>query len=538
MKKLASMILILIILAGVTLAGCTSTGGNAAPEPTAKPASGVARLVIGTTNAVTDLNVNDYYLGIFKARTSHQGLIALNPDGSYAPCLAESWESPDASTFVFHLQRNATWHDGLPVTAKDIKFNLEYFPQKIAEYKQHWGLISSVETPDDYTVIIHLKSPNSNFLVNLLVMRAVPEHIYRDIADPAKFNDVAAMIGCGPYKFEKFDKQAGTLTFTAYDGYWGGTPSVKSVEFRIFKNQDTMIMALKKGEIDTTYMYSNGISYYYVPGLLDNPDVGFMMIPFTGVSGALFFNANKTPYDNATFRKAVSYALDYEELKNLFTAGYGSTPNAGFLPNGTYNFKDTPQMARNLNKSKELLDTIGFKDVDGDGLRETPDGKKFQPEIFARTDIADYPRLAEMIKKYLKDVGLDSKIRLADMATTTTTLNTAKTHELALSRTTPWGMMTWAGYGSCYFDPRNIGYTMTKDPKYLALVDRMFNATDEATQRQIAFEMQDYYASEMPAVALYWSDLIQPYNKKYAGWVNDPMYGIMSYGTFYGLHEV
>lgn len=541
MKSELSILILTILLISTAFAGCTSQPtATQAPTITDKSTAqdtGVQKLIFGTTNAVSDINVNDYYFGILRARTTHPGLITLNPNGSFAPSLAESWESPDGKKWTFHMVKNATWHDGVPLTARDIKFNLEYFPAKISEYKSHWGQIDTVEAPDDYTIVINLKTPNSNFMTNLLVMRAVPEHIFKDVADPLKYNEMNATIGSGPYRFVGFNKDSGILTFKAYEGYFGGKPSVDTIEVRLFKNQDTMIMALQKGEIDTTYMYSNGISYFNAPKLLQDEDIQISVLKSTGVTG-LFYNSNKSVLNNATFRKAMSYAIDYEEVKNLFTAGYGDPGTAGFLAKGNYNYKDTALLSKDLNKSKELLDSIGMADKDGDGFREAPDGKKFQPELLTRTDIADYPRLAEMLKKYFNAVGIDLKIKLVDSTTFQQIANTAHNHDILISRTTPWGMMTWCGYGSCYVDSRNIGYTVTNDPAYTSLVDQMFNTTDLEKQKQLAWQMQDYYANQMPVNALYTADIIQPVNKKYEGWVNDPMYGIFSYGTFYELHEV
>lgn len=530
MRKVLSILLIAMIVASLTVAGCT-TGSQV--STTAKTP---IKLVIGTTNTVSDINIVDDAFAKLRARTSAEGLVIQNEDGSFAPCLAETWENPDASTWVFHLRKNATWHDGVPVTAQDIRFNLEYFPAKIAEYKQHWGQIASIETPDNYTVIIKLKTPNGNFLTNLMVMRAVPEHIFKDVDNPKTYNDMNATIGSGPYRFAGFDKDAGILTFKANDNYWGGKPAVDTIEIRLFKNQDTMVMALEKGEIDTTYMYSKGIYYYYVPKLLQDGDIKVSCMNSTGVTG-LFFNTEKPVLNNSTFRIAVSYALDYNELKNLFTAGYGDPGTPGFLPAGNYNYEDKGVLAQNINKSKAMLDSMGMVDRDGDGFREAPDGSKFQPELLTRTDSSDYTRLSDMVKKYLNAVGIDVKIKLVDTTTFQKIANTEKTHDMLISSTTPWGMMTWCGYGSCYFDNRNIGYTVTKDPAYTSIVDRMFNTTSVASQKQLAYEMQDYYASEMPAIALYSANVIQPYNKEYAGWAYDPMYGILSYGTFFNLHE-
>lgn len=408
---------------------------------------------------------------------------------------------------------------------------------KISEYKQHWGQIDSVQTPDNYTVVIKLKTPNGNFLTNLMVMRLVPEHIFKNVSDPKTYNNINATIGSGPYKFVSFDKTAGILTFVANENYRSGKPSVDTIEIRLFKNQDTMVMALENSEIDTTYMYSKGITYYYVPKLLQDSDVKISVQNSTGVT-ALFFNTAKPVLNNTTFRLAVSYALDYNELRNLFTAGYGEPGTPGFLSSENYNYEDKGVLSQNVNKSKELLDSIGMIDRDGDGFREAPDGSKFQPELLTRTDSADYTRLSDMVKKYLNTVGIDVKIKLVDTTTFQKIANTEKTHDMIISSTTPWGMLTWCGYGSCYFDNRNIGYTVTTDPAYTSIVDSVFNTTDVAGQKQLAYEMQDYYASEMPAIALYSASVIQPYNDKYEGWSYDPMYGIMSYGTFFNLHKV
>lgn len=530
MKRI-SAIAILIILIASLFAGCTSVKSETKHEET------ISRLTVGTTMAVNDLNIEDYDLGILRGQMTHQGLVKLGPDGGFVPALAESWETADSKRWTFNLVKNATFHDGTPVTSKDVKFNLEYLPAKIAQYKTHWSLIESVETPDDYTVVINLKSPCSNFLVNLLVLRTIPEHIFKDVEDPVKYNDVKATIGCGPYKFDGFDKNAGVLTFKAYDGYHGKKPAIGEIEIRMFKNPDTMVMALQKGEVDTTYIYSKGISYYYVPRLLASDDITIMTVKNTGVPNALWFNGNKSPFNDTRFRVAISYAIDYEELNNLFTAGYGSAPNAGFIPEGSFNYIETRKLSRDLNKSKEMLDAIGMKDIDGDGFRETPDGRKFQPELITRTDNPDNVRVADMMKKYLASAGIDVRVKAADKNTVREILDVKKSHDMAVTGTTPWGMMMWANYGTGYIDSRNIGYSMTGDPEFHAMIDELLKTSDSQRSGELARDIQNYYADNLPAIPLYWNDNIQPHKSEYEGWVNDPMYGIMSYGTFYELHR-
>ena len=527
MKKTIVSCIIIIVLMSTLLAGC------AGPTQTnANQSSTVSKLVIGTTDQVTAANIADDGFDIYRETLTSQSLVRVDANGSYASALAESWETQDGKTWTFHMVKNATWHDGVPVTSQDVKFSLEYLPEKLGG--SNWNIIDTVEAPDNYTVIIKLKTASANFLNNLLMLRTVPMHIFENVSDPKTYNDINATIGCGPYKFVKFDKDAGTLTFKAYDNYYGGKPAIDEIVIRIFNNEDTMMMALEKGEIDTIYVYSGGLDYYYVPKLLKNQNMSYLMIQNIGVPNVLWFNENRTPYDSATFRQAVSYAINYEELKNLFTVGYGSTPNAGFLPNGSLDYVETRQLTQDVNKSKELLDSIGIKDTDGDGFRELSDGSDFRPAIMVKTD-SDSVRLGDMLKKYFNAVGLDADIKVTDGGTFWDNAD-AKKYDMFVTRTTPWGMRMDAGYATGYMDSRDNGWPNMNDSSFTALVDQAIVTTDRETSKSLAASIQQYYAEQLPAIGLYWNDYVQPYNNKYTGYVADPIHGILSYETYYGLH--
>jgi ABC-type dipeptide transport system, periplasmic component len=497
--------------------------------------SGVSKLVVGTTMAPSDINLADSDFNYLKTVMTNEGLVRIALNGSYIPGLAESWETSDSKTWTFHLVKNATWHDGVPVTSADVNYTwTTYYKQTGQMSQSHYGQIASVRTPDEHTVVITLVKPNSNYLSSIQVMRIVPMHIFASLADPKNYNGPDAAVGCGPYEFTSFDKQAGVLTFKAYDEYYGGKPSIDTIEVRTFKNQDTLIMALKRGEIDTVYMWSAGISYYYMPGLIQNPDMKFIMFNNTAIPNAIWFNNNKTPYSDEKFREAISYAINYEEIKNLIVAGYGSTPNAGFLPYGSYGYIETRPLALDVSKSKSLLDSLGYKDVNGDGFREAPDGKKFQPELISRSDTQDGVRIADLMTKYLNAVGLDVKSKFV---TSNDIITNQKTHDMAITGTTMVGMTMFAGYGTHYFDNRAVGYAVVKDPRFTTICDNLYNATSDDQNVALGGDIQQYYASDLPAIALYWNYNIQPYNKKFEGWEVSPVYGIMCYETYYGLHN-
>jgi peptide/nickel transport system substrate-binding protein len=527
------------VLSGILIAGCTGASGNSEQDNNASlPAThggSIAKLVVGTTMAPSDINLADSDFNYLKTVMTNEGLVRIALNGSYIPGLAESWETSDSKTWTFHLVKNATWHDGAPVTSADVNYTwTTLYQQTGLMSKSHYGQIASILTPDEHTVVITLAKPNSNYLSSIQVMRIVPMHIFANVTDPKNYNGADAAVGCGPYEFTGFDRQAGVLTFKAYDSYYGGKPSVDSIEVRTFKNQDTMIMALKKGEIDTVYMWSAGISYFYMPGLLQDQDMKFILINNTAIPNALWFNNNKTPYNNEKFREAVSYAIDYDEIRNLIVAGYGSAPNAGFLPVGSYGYVDTRLLTLNVNKSKDLLDSIGYKDVNGDGFRESPDGKKFQPEILCRSDTQDGPRIADLLKKYMNSAGLDAKIKFVN---NNDIITNQKTQDMAVTGTTMVGMTMFAGYGTHYFDNRAVGYAVVNDRNFTVICDNLYNATSSDQNLALGSDVQQYYASQLPAIALYWNYNIQPYNEKFEGWAVSPVYGILCYETYYGLHE-
>jgi len=511
-----------ILLSGLALAQNQATGKS----------EGVSKLVIGTTDQVEDINVNDGIFNTYREAFLTKSLIRVDQAGNFVPSLAESWETKDAKKWTFDLVKNATWHDGSPVVAADIKFSLEYLPEKLGG--SNWNIIDSVEAPDKSTLVINLDSPDGNFLTNLLMLRTVPEHVFKKVDDPKKFNDPASAIGCGPYKFLDFDKSAGLLRFQAYDGYYEGQPSVKEIDIRMFKNQEAMMMALLKGEIDTVYIYSGGISYYYVPQLIEKADLGYLLIKNSGVPSALWLNQNRTPYDNTTFREAISHAIDYEELKNLFAAGYGRTPQAGFIPDGSPNYVETRSLTYNLSQASDLLNSTGLIDTNKDGWRESAKGEKLQPQILVKSD-SDSVRLGEMLKKYMNSAGLDAQIKVSDSSGFWDLVD-GKDYDMFVARTTPWGMMMEAGYATGYMDVRSNGWPMVDDPEFTKLVDDLLASSSADETAQLAKSAQEYYANELPAIGLYWNDYVQPYNKKYEGYVANPIHGILSYETFYGLH--
>ncbi|RLI77225.1 hypothetical protein DRP07_12375 [Archaeoglobales archaeon] len=518
------VIILVISLISACFIGCVEQKTQETPKTEVKEKT----LKIGTTMTIkTDNIFSDYYFSILAKDLTHRGLIAMDSNGGFIPDLAYKWETKDGKTWTFYLVKNATWHDGKPVTAEDIKFTIEYLTEKVPIYKRHWSMIEKVSCPDEHTVVIELEEPTATLLVDLLVMRTLPKHIWEKVEDPLKYDGDDKNIGCGQFMFERFDPAAGTIVYRANPDYFGKKANLDKIVVKIYKNTDTMVMALRKGEVDTIYFYARGLDFIYVPQLLQEGNIKFIFAPNLGVGCVLWFNNHVYPYNITEFRHAIGYAINYEKIVEMITAGYGKVPNAGFVPEGWKYFKETKKMEYDQSKAGEILDGLKFIDVDGDGIRETPDGKDLEIEIIVRSDIAQNLRLAELIKGDLENVGLKVKLKPVDLNTFRAIVR-EKSHEVLISRTTAWGMMMWGGYGSGYIDARNIGWANVTDPEFYKIVDKLLISTDENEVKKFAYKIQDYYAEKLPVIPLYWDVHIQPYNEKIQGFVFNPIYGILN----------
>jgi peptide/nickel transport system substrate-binding protein len=519
---------LLVVLAGLT--------APARPGLCAGSLTPLEKLVVGTTMEVKSIDLDDHYFGTLRHLVSHQGLVRLDERSEFVGELAESWRTDDARTWTFTLKPGVLWHDGVPVTARDIRFSIEFLMQKIPVYRSHFSLVEEVAAPDDRTVVIRLSQPNPRFLVNLLVLRAIPSHIYEKIQDFRKMEEAQAAIGCGPFMFETFDRSAGAMSFKAFERYHRGPPHVKRVIFRFFKNPDTMILAFRNGEIDLPYVYAAGTSPFHVPPMLKDPGIRIHLLENTGVAAAIFLNTHKAPLDRRELRQALAMAVDYREIVNLFGAGYGSIPNGGFVPRGSPDFVETPSMVMQREEARRLLDALGYVDADGDGVREKK-GAPLEMELVLRVDAPGNLRLAQLLQEYFRTIGVKLSLKTVDMALFRTISDHDRSHMALLTRTTPWGMMMWAGCGSGYFDRRNIGWSLSDDPDFTFLVDRMNRVLDREQYRQAAAELQRYYARELPAIPLYWDVLIQPCSARIEGWKVSPMYGILWEESWFSIGE-
>ena len=245
--------------------------------------------------------------------------------------------------------------------------------------------IKTVEAPDDATLVMTTKEPSPIML--RLAVPILPEHIWKDIDEKevTTFDNEKNAVGSGPFVLA--ERSTGQFVrLTANKSYWGGAPKIDEVVFRVFNNADALLQALKKGEID----FADGLDPAPFNSLKNTAGItavagdypGFDELAFnTGAaldSGEPIGDGHPALKDKRV-RQAIAHAIDKQALVDRVLGGYG-TPATGIIPpctqNLTYQPADGEAYNFDLAEANQLLDEAGYKDTDGDKVREMPDGSR------------------------------------------------------------------------------------------------------------------------------------------------------------------
>lgn len=277
--------------------------------------------------------------------------------------LASSWEiSDDQLTYTFHLVKE-TWHDGQQFTAADVAFTIGLAQNGATGtvFASRLAPITSVDTPDDSTVVVKLSAPNVALLDSLTKVLILPQHLLKDISpeDLAKSDWWStAVVGTGPFKFSRYVTDQ-YVELVADDDYRGGRPLVDKLINRYFENSAAAVSALRAGEIQFTFVEPDDVSTF-----ADDP--AYHVIEGASyVANYIGFNQEVPLWKDLRVRQAVMYAIDRKTIIDSLYGGAATLANCGYVdprlvPDGLEAYDYDPDKAR------ALLAEAGWADINGD----------------------------------------------------------------------------------------------------------------------------------------------------------------------------
>ena len=374
---------------------------------------------VDTLNPVVGVEVPDYEVWNIQYATLTDKAAA---DFATIPGLAESWKASNGGkTYTYTLREGLEWSDGTPLTAEDVAYTINR--GRTEEWLNYSSTVASItaSAPDARTVVVTSKVPDPK--LPTMDVYIVPKHIFEKY-DAKAVTKYAALDGVGSGPFTLVELKRGQFwRLKANPSYWGGAPKVDEVVFRLFNNSDAMVAALKKGEIDAAHDVpaQSFESLSTVDGIVtvQGQQGGFNEIGVNGgrpKSERVEGIGNGHPaLSDIDFRRAIAHAIDKQTLVDKVYVGLGrpgTTVSPSANPKWLPEVPAAKQLGFDLAKSKEILDAAGYKDTNGDGIRELPDGgKNIVLNYFVRSESQTAAPDAEFVSGWLKQVGIGTTLK-------------------------------------------------------------------------------------------------------------------------------
>lgn len=476
-------------------------------------------------------NYNPYTSGGVFDGVLYEPLLMFNlKSGNIDYRLANSIEySNDLKTLTVKLKDNLKWSDGEALTAKDVAFSFNMTKDAPAfDGKAMWsiGNLQSVIATNDTTIVFQLDHADSTFLWGIPSYHIVPEHIWGKVAvkDLPTFKNLNP-VGSGPLTDIKYLKSQQMQICRNQNYYLENRPYIDCMTFRSYSDNSQIQPALMKGEIDWGSNFIADIENTFVAA---DPENNHYWYPANDAIH-LYVNTQIKPFDDLEVRKALSMALNREEISDIATYGY-TIPNynMGGIADLYEAFidKDISEKYKELStynpdKANELLDAAGYKDTNDDGIRETSDGKEIVFDIYVVNGWTDWIQVVQMVTEYYQEIGIKSNVKMIDWSIYDSGLKNSD-YSMAIN----WSMVASNPIEAyqTYFLNSQVGKSWhAGHGVHSAEIDTLINSfgltKDVQKQQEILNKLQEFTAQNIPFIPLFSNATWFQYSTaKFIGW--------------------
>jgi peptide/nickel transport system substrate-binding protein len=427
-------------------------------------------------------------------------LLARDEHLNVKPALAESWEISDPRTYVFHLHHGVKFHNGHPLTSRDVKWTFDSILQgklrttKAAVYRP----VDHIDTPDDYTVVFHLKEPFTSLLWNLsdgaigIVPYASAEEISRH------------PVGSGPFRFVSAEPDK-EVVIERNNDYWGEKAKLPRIRFAVVPDDTTRALELRKGSAD---VLSNALPFDTVVALEREPGLTILRGPGTVLS-YMAFNLRDPVLRDVRVRQALAYAINRPPILQYLGRGF-ERPADSLLPPESWAYNgNVPNYDYNPDRARELLDQAGYPAVNGIRFHLT---MKTSTEGSTRV-------LAAVLQQQLREVGIALDIRTFEFATFFSDVTHGAFQLYSLR---------WIGgnedpdifeyvFHTGKFTPNGANRGYYSNAKVDALINQAKSELDQNVRKQLYAQVQQILAEDLPYINLWYYDNVVVHTRRVTG---------------------
>jgi peptide/nickel transport system substrate-binding protein len=413
------------------------------------------------------------------------------------PGLAEHWDNPDPLTYIFHLHRGVTFHDGRPLTSRDVKWTFDSLLEgKIRSTKSaSYSSVDHIDTLDEFTVAFHLKEPNANLLWNLSEGAS-------GIVPYGSLDEITRQpIGSGPFKFLSAEQDK-EIVVERNDNYWGSKARLARIRFIVVPDATTRALELRKGSADVAI---NALTSDTIVALEREPNLQIERAPGTVLS-YLAFNLRDPTLHDVRVRQAIAYAIDRAPLLQYIWRGFAQ-PALSVLPPQSWAYdSNVTSYPHDPEKARQMLDAAGYP---------AQNGIRFH--LTMKTSTEESTRLlAAVLQQQLRDVGIALDIRTFEFATFFADVTSGAFQLYSLR---------WIGgnedpdiFELCFhsnrFPPKGANRGFYSNPRIDSLIDEARRQPDQNVRKPLYAEVQEILAQQEPYINLWYFDNVLVHTRR------------------------
>jgi len=530
MRKLFRL---LLMLACGLLAACTAAP---TPEPPA-----VARIGYGgspdTLNPGTAVLTEAYTIFALV----YDALYTYNLDGTYSLGLAESVDrSADGLTYTYKIRSGIKFHDGQPLTARDVAFtyNLNKAHAEYPYMNPYTASMESITAPDDTTVVIRLNAVIPNIESQLVFQYVLPAHVWQAHAAGAAAVEFEneTLIGSGPFKLLEY-KQGEFVRLGANKQHFSRPPKVDEVIFQTIGNPDALVQAVSTGQVDMITELPNAAA----EKLGKAPNVKVVSAaPFAPAVSDIIFNqatsascpsksacTGNVALQDRQVRVALAHATNKQQLIDVLLLGKG-TPGLTLIPNGLGMWFNNSLQDYEYNpaKANKILDDAGYV-YNGEIRCAVPDCPYPSPimnfRMYWPSDSVDAPRMAELLAGMWKEIGVGVQPQAIDPDALTALCCPAFDFDIMLwgwgSDPDPNLLLNVMRTESIATGSSETGYS---NARYDALYEQQSVELDLKKRQALVWEMQRQVHEDAVYIIPYYEMQVQAVRTdRFTGWIVD-----------------
>lgn len=428
-----------------------------------------------------------------------EGLLKPDCEGNLIPAVAENYSiSDDGLKYTFTIRSGIKFHNGNPVTAEDVQYSIEKSAGMTGETSliSAFSNIESVDIEDDSTVSITLKTPDIDFPAYVANTNAciIPKDNTSADTNP---------IGTGPYMYVSRSPQE-NIILKSFPEYWGDAANIENITIKIIPDADSIVMNLNGGGVD---MFAR-LSSTQVAQLSDSFDIleGEM-----NLVQAVYLNHKVKPFDDVRVCKALTLAIDKEEIFDLTSDGKGFPVASSMFPAFKKYYVDlNDKYEKNIDEAKKLLEEAGY-----------PDGFEFSMVI--PSNYQPHIDTAQVIAEQLKQIGVTANIQLIEWNSWLSDVYSGRNFEATVVGVDASSLTAAAMLDRFRSDASN-NFTNYSNAKYDEICSQIHAEKDDAKRTQMYGQLQEILCDD--AANVYIQDMAEfvAVSNRFEGYTFYPLY--------------